>query len=116
MLLPSLTAIRTARSTLQRAQEEFNPCIITISGVQISAAGSLGPLRRPFTEEGGGHQLVRTFTCSVSKSLLTTAPVPNITTLIHEGLTYTIREIAGDETHLTAWRIVASRTARPSEV
>lgn len=95
--------------------ENLTPCIITIGGVSITAAGSLGPLRRPFADAGGGHHLVRTFTCTVSKSLLTTAPVPNQSVLVHEGLTYTIREIAGDEAHLTAWRIVASRTARPGE-
>lgn len=116
MLLPSLTAQRAARSMLQRAAEEFQPATITISGVPVRVAGMLGPLRRPFAEEGGGTNLVRTFTFTASKLAIPTAPTPNVTTFTHEGLTFTVRQVAGHDTHLPSWHVVASRTALPSEV
>jgi len=113
--IPSLTAITRTRRHLQTALQAFVPATITINNATVSVAGTLSPLRRPLADFGGGHHLVQTFTFSVMKDLLTTAPVANVTTFTLNGHTFTVREVSGEETHQAAWHIVASRTARTSD-
>ena len=113
--MPSQSAIRDARQRMQHAQIDFLPHTIVLDNATLQVSGVLGPLRRPFDEQGGGRTLVQSFEFSVSKDALAAAPTADTTTFTREGKTFTVRAVQGHASHHTSWHIVASRTTRPGE-
>lgn len=112
MLLPSPSAIRHARASLQRGLEEFTPGIVTIGGVAFQASVILG--RAGADLDSGGDELIQPITVFISKTALPTQP-SNHGGLAFELKNFTIVTVSQTEAHHTAWRIDGKRTVPVGE-